>query len=88
MVVSYSVRVKLFLGAIGGDLTAELPFVLMHPRPNLRKIIKADTLASVGSFACSQDGEEGADESCEPVGMAGGDMELTKLTHRTAARRE
>ena len=32
LVISYSVRVKLLLGAIGGDLTAELPFVLMHPR--------------------------------------------------------
>ena len=32
LVISYSVRVKLFLGALGGDLVAELPFVLMHPR--------------------------------------------------------
>ena len=32
LVISYSVRVKLLLGAIGGDVTAELPFVLMHPR--------------------------------------------------------
>ena len=32
LVVSYSVRVKLLLGAIGGEVTAELPFVLMHPR--------------------------------------------------------
>ena len=46
LVISYSVKVKLFLGAIGGDLTAELPFVLMHPRPNLHKIIKADTIST------------------------------------------
>jgi hypothetical protein len=26
------VEVKLMLGAIGGELTAELPFVLMHPK--------------------------------------------------------
>ena len=32
LVISYTVRVKLFLGALGGDLVAELPFVLMHPR--------------------------------------------------------
>lgn len=32
LVISYSVRVKLLLGAMGGDLVAELPFVLMHPR--------------------------------------------------------
>lgn len=30
--MSYSVKVKLFLGALGGELAAELPFVLMHPK--------------------------------------------------------
>lgn len=33
IVVSYAVKVKLFLGALGGELCAELPFILMHPRP-------------------------------------------------------
>jgi arrestin-1 len=42
--------VKLFLGAIGGELSAELPFVLMHPKPNMKKILKADTLAEVEGF--------------------------------------
>ena len=32
IVVSYSAKVKLFLGALGGELVAELPFVLMHPK--------------------------------------------------------
>lgn len=32
IVVSYSVKVKLFLGALGGEVTAELPFILMHPK--------------------------------------------------------
>ena len=41
---------KLFLGAIGGELSAELPFVLMHPKPNMKKILKADTLAEVEGF--------------------------------------
>ena len=50
MVISYTAKVKLFLGAIGGELTAELPFVLMHPKPNMRKIVKADTLADVENF--------------------------------------
>ena len=43
-------QVKLFLGAIGGELSAELPFVLMHPKPNMKKILKADTLAEVEGF--------------------------------------
>jgi arrestin-1 len=32
IVVSYMIKVKLYLGALGGELTAELPFVLMHPK--------------------------------------------------------
>ncbi|KAL0268968.1 UNVERIFIED_CONTAM: hypothetical protein PYX00_010728 [Menopon gallinae] len=33
IIVQYKVKVKLCLGALGGDLSAELPFVLMHPKP-------------------------------------------------------
>ncbi|CAG0879727.1 unnamed protein product [Darwinula stevensoni] len=33
IVVQYKVKVKLCLGALGGDLVAELPFMLMHPKP-------------------------------------------------------
>lgn len=32
IVVSYSVKAKLYLGALGGELSAELPFILMHPK--------------------------------------------------------
>lgn len=31
--VNLQVKVKLCLGPLGGDLVAELPFVLMHPKP-------------------------------------------------------
>jgi len=47
MVISYSVRVKLYLGAMGGEVTAELPFVLMHPKPDLRRMMRADSQAQV-----------------------------------------
>ncbi|KAL4135581.1 hypothetical protein QTP88_007181 [Uroleucon formosanum] len=33
IIVSYSVKVKLYLGALGGELTAELPFLVMHSKP-------------------------------------------------------
>jgi hypothetical protein len=33
IIVQYKVKVKLCLGALGGDLAAELPFILMHPKP-------------------------------------------------------
>ncbi|XP_052757802.1 arrestin homolog isoform X2 [Galleria mellonella] len=32
IVVSYSAKVKLYLGALNGELVAELPFILMHPK--------------------------------------------------------
>lgn len=51
---STMLQVKLFLGAIGGELSAELPFVLMHPKPNMKKILKADTLAEVEGFQVRQ----------------------------------
>ncbi|KAL7297398.1 hypothetical protein TKK_0009779 [Trichogramma kaykai] len=34
IIVRYRVKVKLCLGALAGELVAELPFVLMHPKPD------------------------------------------------------
>lgn len=51
IIVSYAVKVKLFLGALGGELAAELPFVLMHPKPGSKpKLISADSQAEVAMF--------------------------------------
>merc|ERR1712156_261866 len=55
MVISYTVKVKLFLGAIGGELSAELPFILMHPKPNMKKIMKADTMNDNADYKVSLD---------------------------------
>ncbi|XP_045121925.1 arrestin homolog [Portunus trituberculatus] len=50
MIISYTVKVKLYLGAMGGEVTAELPFVLMHPKPDLRRMMRADSQAQVEAF--------------------------------------
>lgn len=43
IIVSYAVKVKLYLGALGGELAAELPFILMRPKPADRfKLVGAD----------------------------------------------
>lgn len=55
MVISYTAKVKLFLGAIGGELSAELPFILMNPKPNMKRIMKADTMADSLDFRASLD---------------------------------
>lgn len=39
IVVSYSVKVKLYLGALGGEVVAELPFILMHPKVHPENIL-------------------------------------------------
>ncbi|XP_066987847.1 arrestin homolog [Macrobrachium rosenbergii] len=50
MVISYTVKVKLYLGAMGGEVTAELPFVLMHPKPDMRALMRSDSQAQVEAF--------------------------------------
>ncbi|KAK4300683.1 hypothetical protein Pmani_027136 [Petrolisthes manimaculis] len=50
MIISYTVKVKLYLGAVGGEVTAELPFVLMHPKPDLRRLMRADSQTQVEAF--------------------------------------
>lgn len=32
IIVTYMVKVRLFLGALAGELIAELPIILMHPK--------------------------------------------------------
>ena len=32
IVVTYCVKVRLFLGALAGELVGELPIILMHPK--------------------------------------------------------
>jgi hypothetical protein len=32
IIVTYAVKVKLFLGALAGELVGELPFIFMHPK--------------------------------------------------------
>lgn len=49
--MSYTVKVKLYLGALGGELQAELPFILMTPKPGGRKqLIREDSQAAVETF--------------------------------------
>jgi arrestin-1 len=45
IVVTYVVKVRLFLGALAGELVGELPIILMHPKPNPKKLPKMDSVA-------------------------------------------
>ena len=48
--MSYVAKVKLFLGALGGELGAELPFILMHPKPTPNKLLREDSQAALETF--------------------------------------
>ncbi|XP_060537211.1 beta-arrestin-1 isoform X2 [Cylas formicarius] len=54
IIVQYKVKVKLCLGALGGDLVAELPFILMHPKPEEEPVAP---LSVTPSRRVSKDGE-------------------------------
>ncbi|XP_049763073.1 beta-arrestin-1 [Schistocerca cancellata] len=56
IIVQYKVKVKLCLGALGGDLIAELPFILMHPKPEEEPA--PSTARPSPSHAVKEDGEE------------------------------
>ncbi|XP_050693776.1 arrestin homolog [Eriocheir sinensis] len=65
IIVSYSLRVKLNCGAISGELTADLPFKLMHPdataqKPALRKLQSTDM--DIEEFSRLRRGESVADD--------------------------
>ncbi|XP_042221499.1 arrestin homolog [Homarus americanus] len=66
IIVSYSLRVKLNCGAIGGELAADLPFKLMHPDPTatkatLRKMQSTDNF-EFEEFARLRRGQSVAEE--------------------------
>lgn len=55
IIVQYKVKVKLCLGPLGGDVVGELPFTLMHPKPEPESgsmtDLKAAAAAAVNGIA-------------------------------------
>lgn len=59
IVVSYAVKVKLYLGALGGELSAELPFILMRQKPTDRfKLVSADENMAIEDIPSDDRGKE------------------------------
>jgi len=42
VIVGYSIKVKLTMGGMGGELETDLPFKLVHPRPNSEEMSKLE----------------------------------------------
>jgi len=49
IIVQYKVKVKLCLGTLAGELTAELPFILMHPKPEEEVLPISNNVAVSGT---------------------------------------
>ena len=64
IIVQYRVKVKLCLGPLGGDVVAELPFVLMHPKPEDNNINPSKPEANADGEA--NDGEAPKTTKAEP----------------------
>lgn len=60
IIVQYKVKVKLCLGPLGGDLVAELPFILMHPKPEEQSPTMPRALVP---RAGGQEGDEAGDSA-------------------------
>jgi arrestin-1 len=60
IVVTYIVKVRLFLGALAGELVGELPIILMHPKPNPKMLPKMDSVAyeTFGSASVDEVGDD------------------------------
>jgi len=70
IIVQYKVKVKLYLGPLAGELSAELPFTLMHPKPDdsERKSSVSDRKSSSPIVAQEQtDGKVAESEGGIPV---------------------
>lgn len=50
IVISYSVRVKLNCGTLGGELVTDVPLKLMHPAPGKHTLIIVITEEFTSSF--------------------------------------
>lgn len=62
----YKVKVKLCLGPLGGDVVAELPFILMHPKPIEETCSAASTSKSPGENAQNDRKENNANANENP----------------------
>ncbi|GLH05143.1 Arrestin homolog, partial [Gryllus bimaculatus] len=54
IVISYSVRVKLNCGTLGGELVTDVPFKLLHPAPGTAEREKANALKKMKSIERSR----------------------------------
>merc|ERR1712008_392410 len=80
ILVQYKVKVKLFLGSLGGDLVAELPFTLMHPKPLEdydRPSSSSGSHKSESSINTKENGESSTGKSAS-TGGTGGEQKIVE----------
>jgi len=66
IIVQYKVKVKLYLGPLAGELAAELPFTLMHPKPE-PEMERKTSISEKKSSSPNHNLEEGSAPGDVPV---------------------
>lgn len=85
IIVQYKVKVKLCITPLGGDLVAELPFILMHPKPEDDEPVIGDR--SPGrTINSAADGS--SKQSAGGAGAGGGELTKNSTNHGDAAKEE
>eukprot|EP00096_Caligus_rogercresseyi_P010098 TRINITY_DN3565_c0_g1_i1.p1 TRINITY_DN3565_c0_g1~~TRINITY_DN3565_c0_g1_i1.p1 ORF type:complete len:436 (-),score=147.57 TRINITY_DN3565_c0_g1_i1:1809-3116(-) len=78
ILVQYKVKVKLFLGPLGGELVAELPFILMHPKPDDSDYSSSGSESYKSEMSSRENGETESAKRSEG-NRSGGDLLDTNL---------
>lgn len=80
IIVQYKVKVKLCITPLGGDLVAELPFILMHPKPEDDEPVIGDR--SPGrTINNAADGSSKLNPGGAGAGGAGGELNRNSTNH-------
>ncbi|XP_055591683.1 beta-arrestin-2-like isoform X2 [Uranotaenia lowii] len=80
IIVQYKVKVKLCITPLGGDLVAELPFILMHPKPD-------DDEPVIGDRSPGRTTNSAADGKLAS-GAGGSDLNRNSTYHGDAAKED
>lgn len=84
IIVQYKVKVKLCITPLGGDLVAELPFILMHPKPDDDEPVIGDRSPgrTINSAAVTGTGDN------KQLAAGGGDLTKNSNNHSGGPSKE
>lgn len=85
IVVQYKVKVKLSLGPLGGDIQAELPVILMHPKPDGEDELSSSETATCDNLGRVRSNNSDTTEALATPAPSSSKGPLSSLFSRTTA---